>query len=233
VDELRIRVSWWQGFVTALPLRVAFEPYIVADQALAGEKRLLAWWHCGVSMVEAEHAQFPLIASGVWQERPVSSVHQDRTVMRTHRTSLALSLCIGLAVALQLSCSSEPTSNTEPSFSHGPSHFYITGPDAIGSSVRQTYTYRATMDAFYASVGGWGVRFCPVLSVTSCTVAWTSRTGTRIADNISEIYQSLVRDCTGGGTKSFQARATGTGWGVGTVTAYKSTRLCGKSTDPL
>ena len=153
--------------------------------------------------------------------------------MRTPRTKFGLALCMGLAAGLQLSCSSEPTSNAEPSFTHGPSHFNISGPSEIGSSVRQTYTYRATMDAFYAGIGDWGVRFCPTLSLTSCTVAWTPRTGTRIAENISEIYQSLVRDCTGGGTKSFQARVTGTGWGVGTVTAHKVTKLCGKPTDPL
>jgi hypothetical protein len=87
--------------------------------------------------------------------------------MRTHHTQLGLLLCIGLAAALQLSCSSEPTSNVEPSFTHGPSHLTIGGPAEISSLVRQNYAYIATMDGFYVSFAPWGVRFCPTLSLTS------------------------------------------------------------------
>jgi len=148
--------------------------------------------------------------------------------MRTHRTKLGLALCIGAATALQLSCSSEPTSNEEPSFTHGPPHLTISGPAEISSLVRQNYTYTATMNGLYVSFGPWGKRFCPTLSLTSCTTAWSETLGSRISENQSQITQSLVRDCTGGGTKSFQARATSTAFGQGTVTAYKVTKLCGK-----
>lgn len=148
--------------------------------------------------------------------------------MRIHRTQLGLLLCIGMAAALQLSCSSEPTSNAEPSFTHGPPHLTIAGPAEISSLVRQNYNYIATVNGFYVGFSPWGVRFCPTLSLTSCTTAWTERLGSRIAENKSQITQSLVRDCTGGGTKSFQVRATATAFGQGTMTAYKVTRLCGK-----
>jgi hypothetical protein len=180
-----------------------------------------------VGMVEAEHAQLAHITARIGK-RPRSSVHQGRHVMRTHRTQVGLLLCIGLAAALQLSCSSEPTSNEEPSFTHGPSHLTVGGPAEISSLVRRTYTYRAVMDGFYVGWYPWGVRFCPTLSLTSCTTAWTERLGARISENVNEIYQSLVRDCTGGGTRSFQVRAKASAFGQGTLTAYKVTRLCGK-----
>lgn len=149
--------------------------------------------------------------------------------MRTHHTHLGRALCIALAAALQLSCSSEPPSSaeSEPAFNHGPSHLTITGPAEISSLVRQNYNYVATVNGFYVSFSPWGVRFCPTLSQTGCTVAWTQRLGDRIAENQSRITQSLVKDCTGGGTKSFQVRATANAFGLGTMTAYKVTKLCG------
>src|SRR4051794_15404063 len=156
--------------------------------------------------------------------------------MRTPRTPLGLSLCLGLGAALQLSCSSEPTSTAE-STAEPPlavvDPFTITGPTAIGSDVRQNYNYVATVNAFYVSFSFWGTRFCPTTSLTTCTAAWAQHQGTQLSDTQNRYTQSLVRDCTGGGTKSFQVRITATAFGMGTVTKSFVTKLCGKPTDPL
>jgi hypothetical protein len=155
--------------------------------------------------------------------------------MRTPRTPLGLSLCLGLLAGLQLSCSSEPTSTAEST--PEPSlavidPFTITGPVAIGSDVRRNYNYIATVNAFYVSFSFWGTRFCPTTALT-CTAPWAQHQGTRLSDTQNQYVQSLVRDCTGGGTKSFQVRITATAFGMGTVTKSFVTKLCGKSTDPL
>jgi hypothetical protein len=150
--------------------------------------------------------------------------------MRTPRTQLGLLLCIGLAAALQLSCSGEPTSNGEPSFSHGPSHLTISGPSEITAYSKATYTYTAYMNGSYVSwaVYPWAVRYCPTLKVDLCTTAWSPRQGTVVNENWNRLSTSIVgRDCSGGGTKSFQVRAQASAFGQGTVTAYKVTKLCG------
>ena len=152
--------------------------------------------------------------------------------MRTHSTQLGRALCIGLAAALQLSCSSEPTANDpEPSFSHGPNHLTISGPAEITSFSAGSYTYQAYMDGVYVSWGvyPWATRSCPTLTVASCTTAWTPRQGSVIQQNWNKLTVTIgARDCTGGGTKSFQVRAQASAFGQGTVTTYKVTKMCGK-----
>ena len=155
--------------------------------------------------------------------------------MRTRRTSLAVVLCTGLAAAFQLSCSSDPTTTTtaieEPSFSHGPNHLTISGPSEITSFSAGSYTYEAYMNGVYVSWGvyPWATRSCPTLTVSSCTTAWTPRQGSVIQENWNRLTVTIgARDCTGGGTKSFQVRAQASAFGQGTVTNYKVTRMCGK-----
>jgi hypothetical protein len=151
--------------------------------------------------------------------------------MRTHRTKFGLALCMGLAAALQLSCSSEPTANdVEPSFDHGPNHLTISGPSEITAYVSASYTYTAYMSGVYVRWGyePWAVRYCPTLSVSSCTTTWNPRTGTVMNENWNKLTTTIrARDCTGGGTKSFQVRAQAWAFGQGTVTNYKVTKLCG------
>jgi hypothetical protein len=149
--------------------------------------------------------------------------------MHTHRTPRALILGIGLAAALQLSCSSEPTSSVEPSFATT-NHLTISGPAEITAFSPASYTYQAYMDGVYVSWGvyPWATRSCPTLSVTTCTTAWTPRQGSVISENWNKLTTTIgARDCTGGGTKSFQVRAQATAFGQGTVTNYKVTKMCG------
>jgi hypothetical protein len=87
------------------------------------------------------------------------------------------------------------------------------------------------MNGVYVSwaVYPWATRSCPTLTVGTCTTAWTPRQGSVINENWNKVTVTIgARDCTGGGTKSFQVRAQASAFGQGTVTNYKVTKMCGK-----
>jgi len=147
--------------------------------------------------------------------------------MRKIIRNLAIPFLLGGAAFLQFACSRDLTSPDKPSLGATTTHLSITGPDQIMTLRAQTYTYTANMSAPYPTFYPWGVRYCPTLSVTGCTVPWTTRSGTVHGTYYSDIKESLKLDCTGGGTKSFQVRAQASAYFVPTETAYKVTRLCG------
>lgn len=101
------------------------------------------------------------------------------------------------------------------------------GPDAITQS--GNYTYSAYFGAPYPQFL-WYKRTCATATVASCTATWTQVTSG--IDN-SQVYRSnyttyLTRDCTGGGTRSFQVKVVASGFGQPAQTKYKATRLCGE-----
>jgi hypothetical protein len=147
--------------------------------------------------------------------------------MRSPIRNLTIPILLGGLAFLQLSCSRDITSPDKPSFAATATHLIISGPDQIMTVVRRTYAYQAYMGASYPTFYPWGVRYCPTLSITGCTVPWSTRYGSVHDTYYSDITESMKLDCTGGGTKSFQVRAQASAFAVPTETVYKVTRLCG------
>ena len=144
------------------------------------------------------------------------------------RPSSQLRLLSMLAVLVSLvSCSSEPTSESSgPSFTTTATHLTATGPLKVTSALRTAYTYQAHMAASYPSFGAWGVRTCPTASITTCTAPWSEQYRTTIDIYWNRITVYLTESCTGGGTRTFQARAQASAFAVPTETAYVVTALC-------
>jgi long-subunit fatty acid transport protein len=76
----------------------------------------------------------------------------------------------------------------------------------------------------------WYTCNCATLTVVSCTGAWN------LAGDVSydgsttwTLRRTLLYDCTGGRTKSFQNKVVADGFGVPRQTAYKTTKLCGQN----
>lgn len=145
--------------------------------------------------------------------------------MRT-RSQLRLLSIFAVLVSL-VSCSSEPTSESvAPSFATTTVFLTATGPTKVTSALRTAYTYQAFMAASYPSFGPWGVRTCPTASITNCTAPWSAQYGTTIDTYYNRITVYLTESCTGGGTRTFQARAQASAFAVPTQTAYVVTALC-------
>lgn len=99
----------------------------------------------------------------------------------------------------------------------GPSAVYQTG----------THTFTANLHAFYASYS-WHVRSCPTESLTACTATWAYVFGEYIESGQNSTYsRNLVKDCTGGRTKTFQIKVTASGFNSPLETAHKVVKLCG------
>jgi hypothetical protein len=146
-----------------------------------------------------------------------------------NRRIAAFILIAGSLVVLQSGCATEPTSTeaaVKPQTATA-SGFTLSvyGPDSIYVSGK--YTYTAYWNAPYPHVV-WYDRFCSTLTVGSCSTTWIQVTG--FSDDGSGHYsytKALTRDCTGGGTKSYQTKVIASGFGVPAQTAYKTTKLCG------
>ena len=132
-----------------------------------------------------------------------------------------------LMVALSIAGCSERSLPTEPAEAPGPQSstaavqtWYVTvgGPTTV--TTNGSYTWGATTNVFEPFYK-WYTRTCPTLS-TSCTATWS------LASYGSNTYtRNMTRDCTGGGTKSFQIQVNVTGWYSANVTsATKVVRLC-------
>jgi len=87
------------------------------------------------------------------------------------------------------------------------------------------YTYYADLHAFYVSYK-WYTRFCPTSTVGSCASTWYLTRSAYTETGYDTYSRYLTRDCTGGGTKSFQIRVTASGFATPAETAYKVTKLC-------
>lgn len=107
----------------------------------------------------------------------------------------------------------------------------VSGPNEITSSTRQYYTYTASSSAIEPSFL-WYARTCPTASITGCTATWSYVHNQAPGTAQPSTYRaSLVRDCTGGGTRTYQLKVSAKGWLSETVEAFKVTKLCG--TQPL
>lgn len=149
--------------------------------------------------------------------------------MRNPLSYIGLSVLTVGGLGYLLACS-EPTtpSSRQPSFATTTTYLTISGPNEIISPTRTAYNYTAYMALPYPNFYPWGVRTCPTMSLTSCTVSWSTRYGSQYLDEYhNRITEYLARDCTGGGTRSFQVRAQASAFGHPTETAYKVTALCG------
>lgn len=99
----------------------------------------------------------------------------------------------------------------------------ITGPTTI-TSTRQSY---AANTSLIEPSFTWYVRNCPTSSVSACTAGWIySGTQSPGTGQRGTYTTSLVPDCTGGGTKSFQLKVTAKGWLSATVEDTHVTMLC-------
>lgn len=88
------------------------------------------------------------------------------------------------------------------------------------------HTYGASLPAFYVTFS-WYVRTCPTASVDGCAAQWSWRRNFYTESGGTDSYtQYLGRDCTGGGTRTFQVRVTASGFATPAQTKYKVTNLC-------
>jgi hypothetical protein len=136
-----------------------------------------------------------------------------------------LTLIVGLVPLV--SCSSEPTSESrDPSLATTTVYLTVSGPNVVTSGLPISYTYEAYMGASYPTFYPWGIRTCPTKSITGCTAPWSTVYGYTHDTYWNKITQTLAEDCSGGGTKTFQARAQASAFGIPTQTAYRVTALC-------
>ncbi|HEY0640028.1 MAG TPA: hypothetical protein VGD67_20510 [Pseudonocardiaceae bacterium] len=103
----------------------------------------------------------------------------------------------------------------------------LSGPSVV--TANGNYTYRADLHAFYQHYQ-WHTRTCPTTSVTACAATWQYARTASVEVGPDSYTRFLSRDCTGGGTRSFQVRVVASGFNTPAETAYLATRLC---YDPL
>ena len=142
-----------------------------------------------------------------------------------------------LAAALTLGvsgCTSEPTATDGNLLPHDGTASVVTltvgGPESIW--VSGTYSFGAYYNGLYPQVLMYQ-RTCTVLGVSSCTTAWTQVTNvTWDGQHHWSFSRALTKDCTSLGKKSFQVKATASGFGQPQQTAYHVTKLCGTAPNP-
>jgi hypothetical protein len=140
---------------------------------------------------------------------------------------LALSGTIAL---LQTGCTTEPTSADTAVIPHdgGPAFvntLSVFGPDSITAT--GNYRYTAYWSVVYPQLF-WYTRTCSTLTVASCTGTWAQALDVSYdGSGHYNLTRHLIKDCTGGGTKSFQNKVVGSGFGIPAQTVYKVTKLCG------
>lgn len=135
---------------------------------------------------------------------------------------LILLAALGIAGCSERSLPTEPVEEPKlESTTAKTSHWYATvgGPSVIGAN--GVYTWNAVTNVLSPSYV-WYSRFCNTLSATSCTTAFSQ------AGSYSYTYsRNMTRDCSAGGTRSFQLRVVVTGWYSANVTSgTKVFRLC-------
>jgi hypothetical protein len=128
-------------------------------------------------------------------------------VKRMRVNALILVTCLGIAGCSERSLPTEPAEEPKlEGVTAKTSHWYATvgGPSVIGAN--GVYTWYAGTNVFSPSYV-WYSRFCNTLSATACTGTFFQ------AGSYSSSYsRNMTRDCSAGGTRSFQLRVVVTGW---------------------
>lgn len=149
-------------------------------------------------------------------------------------------LFTGLVVAM-MGCSDRP-GPTEP-VSSGESgvasqtgaasqYVNVNGPEAIYSSTSSGYTFSAGSNLIEPTYT-WYKRYCDTLDVDSCASAWIYSGGASVGTGMGDYKTfSLVRDCSGTGTRSFQVKVDAKGWYSVTYSDTHVTALCPPDIDP-
>lgn len=107
--------------------------------------------------------------------------------------------------------------------SAGAAGLTLSGPAQVTTT--GSYTYYANLHAFYQSYR-WYTRYCPTTSLTTCASSWALSRSASVESGYDSYTRYLTRDCTGGGTKSFQVRVTASGFNTPAETRQMATRLC-------
>lgn len=99
----------------------------------------------------------------------------------------------------------------------------LSGPAQVTTT--GNYTYYADLHAFYQSYY-WYTRYCPTTSLSTCLSTWSLSRNAYKEVGYDTYTRYLTRDCTGGGTKSFQVKVTASGFNTPAETRQMVTRLC-------